>query len=63
LESNLENKIVKKMNFVVKKMKIKMNKEDGDNNDRKMLKRFWKSFLKQSKDKKKNYEIKLMPTN
>ena len=40
----------------VKKMKTRVNKEDGKNNDRKNDKRFWNWFLKQSK-------IKLMATN
>ena len=51
----MENKIEKKMKLVVKKMKTKMNKDDGENNDEK-IKRFWIWFLKQSKRK-------LMPTN
>ena len=51
----MENKI-KKMKLVVKKMKVKVNKEDSKNNDKKKDKRFQNWFLKQSKRK-------LMATN
>ena len=38
--SGLENKIEKKMKLVVKKMKTKVNKEDGENNDEKIKEEF-----------------------
>ena len=53
----------KKMNFVVKEMKTMVNKEDDENKDKKIVKWFWKGFLKQSKKKEKNDERKLMATN
>ena len=34
--SDLENKIEKKMKLMVKKMKTKVNNEDGENNDEKI---------------------------
>ena len=40
----MENKIEKKMKLVVKKMKTKMNKDDGENNDRKNDKDFGIGF-------------------
>jgi len=36
LRGNLQNKTEKKINFVVKKMKTKVNKEGGKNNDKKI---------------------------
>jgi len=53
----------KKINFVMKKMKTKVNKEGGENNDKKLIKRFWDLFLKQDKKNEENYERKLMATN
>ena len=44
--SDLKNKIEKKMKLVVKKMKTKVNKEDGENNDEKIKEEFWNWFLK-----------------
>jgi len=43
--SSLKNQIEKKMNLVVKKMKTKMNKDDGENNDRKIDKKFLEMIL------------------
>ena len=54
--SGLEKKIEKKMKLVVKKMKTKVNKEDGENNDEKIKEEFWNWFFKQDKRK-------LMATN
>jgi len=41
--------VVKKIKAMVKKMTTRMNYEDGENNDRRVIKRFRKLFLKQSK--------------
>ena len=54
--SGLENKIEKKKKLVLKKMKTKVNKEDGENNDEKIKEEFLNWFLKQDKRK-------LMATN
>ena len=51
--SGLKNKIEKKMKLVVKKMKTKVNKEDGENNDEKIKEVFWNQFLKQSKKERR----------
>jgi len=44
-------------------MKTGINKEDGENIDKKRIKLFWNWFLKQSKEKKWNDERKLITTN
>ena len=41
--SGLENKIEKKKKLVVKKMKIKTNKESGENNDEKIKELLFKT--------------------
>jgi len=42
----LKNKTEKKINFVVKKMKIKVNKEGSENNDKIIDKRILKLIFK-----------------
>ena len=59
----MDNKIEKKMKLVVKKMKTRVNKEDGENNDEKIKEEFWNQFLKQSKKKGEYYERNLMISN
>ena len=54
--SDLKNKIEKKMKIVVKKMKTKLNKKDGENDDENIKEEIWNWFLKQDKRK-------LMATN
>ena len=53
----------KKINFVVKKMKTKVNKEGCENNDKKIDKIVLRLIIKQDKKNEKNYERKLMATN